>query len=361
MSTNKEVKLTCIARGSRPPATITWWKGSQQISPSGVRVTTEGDTTTSSLLFTPSVEDNGKHVSCKAENLRIPDSEIQKGLSLEVHYSPVCQPAQKFVYGILKPESVQIQCHLDADPKEVKFFWRFNSSTKVTDQIIHSVESALKSIASHNIESDEGFGTLLCWGENEIGTQKDPCVFNIIPAEAPLPVENCTVFNRTEDMILVECLEGFNGGMDQTFIMEVYSEESTTLYAKVSSQVPIFLVNGLTQGTVFMLFIYAVNRKGRSSVIQLSTSTIRQAAKLTRERSGTFVFNPVLTVFVSTTVALISVIFILIVVVKIRKRAMLKAPQQRKSSRDNSHRSEAPCRNPWKMLMMVQILYQPKP
>ncbi|XP_022258637.1 uncharacterized protein LOC111089813 isoform X3 [Limulus polyphemus] len=144
-------------------------------------------------------------------------------------------------------------------------------------------------------------------------------------------------------MILVECLEGFNGGLDQTFIMEVYTEETKTLYAKVSSQVPIFLVNGLTQGTVFLLLIYAVNRKGRSSVVQLSTSTVRQAEKLTRERAGTFVFNPVLTVFITMTIALITVIFILVVVVKIRKRAMLKASQQKE---DRKVKSETPLQKP---------------
>lgn len=26
------------------------------------------------------------------------------------------------------------------------------------------------------------YGTLLCWGNNDIGTQSDPCIFNINPA-----------------------------------------------------------------------------------------------------------------------------------------------------------------------------------
>ena len=31
LSANKEVELTCASTGSRPPATLSWWRGNQQI------------------------------------------------------------------------------------------------------------------------------------------------------------------------------------------------------------------------------------------------------------------------------------------------------------------------------------------
>ncbi|XP_022256240.1 hemicentin-1-like isoform X1 [Limulus polyphemus] len=425
MSANKKIELTCVSHGSRPPATITWWKESQQIMPSVESVKTEGETAISTLTYMPSVEDNGKYLGCRAENPRIPGSAIEKGWNVEIQYtpnvslrvvsgaedgmvkegddvtfecdiqahpwvheinwhfngrqlvndpslgimissqtlvlrnvsrrmrgrfscsaanveglgisddmflkvkySPVCQPFQKSVYGVLNQESIDVECQLDADPRDIKFFWRFNSSTKVTNTILHKIHSEFQSIASYRIQTSEDYGTLMCWGENSIGVQREPCVFKIIPAEAPEPVQNCTVFNRTEELILVECLEGFNGGLEQTFIMEVYTKESGTLYAKVSSHVPIFLVNGLTPGTFFILLVYAVNRCGRSSVVRISTSTVRQAEKLTRNRGGVYVFNPVLTVFISATVALVFFIVILVIVIKVKKRSDLKAQQE---------------------------------
>lgn len=31
-------------------------------------------------------------------------------------------------------------------------------------------------------EDDTDYGALLCWGQNSVGTQKEPCIFNIVPA-----------------------------------------------------------------------------------------------------------------------------------------------------------------------------------
>ncbi|XP_022245193.1 neural cell adhesion molecule 1-like [Limulus polyphemus] len=431
MSADKEVKLTCVTRGSRPPAKITWWKGSEQLATSGGSMITEGDTTTSIFKFLPSVEDNGKYLSCRAENTKVPGSGIERGWNIEVHYppsvslrvvsyskkqdieegddvtfecdikanpwvneikwhfntdelvsnpslgvvissqsmvlqsvkkrfrgkffcsatnsegvgtsneiflkvkyAPVCQPGQKSIYGVLNKESVQVLCQLDSDPNDITFHWRFNSSAKVTDKILHTIHSnKCQSTASYSIQTDEDYGTLLCWGENTIGVQKDPCVFKIILAEPPEPVQNCSIFNRTEELILVECLEGFDGGLEQTFMIEVYTKESGALHAKVSSPVPVFSVNGLTPGTFYRLLVYAVNRKGRSSIVTLSSSTIRPAEKLTGERAGMLVSSSILAVFIGSTVALVFLVIILIIVIKIRKRRILKA-QRESSARD---------------------------
>jgi hypothetical protein len=38
------------------------------------------------------------------------------------------------------------------------------------------------SIASYKPKTEMDYGTLLCWGDNELGRQAVPCVFHIIPA-----------------------------------------------------------------------------------------------------------------------------------------------------------------------------------
>ena len=38
------------------------------------------------------------------------------------------------------------------------------------------------SIASYRPKTEMDYGTLLCWGDNELGRQSVPCVFHIIPA-----------------------------------------------------------------------------------------------------------------------------------------------------------------------------------
>lgn len=110
---------------------------------------------------------------------------------------------------------------------------------------------------------------MLCWGTNEIGAQTEPCGFTIVPSGnvsitmpyfvnfryftdtvwltasvtangpklmnhqiiqrlnlligKPDPVTNCTVFNQTHDGFQIDCVEGFDGGLPQQFILEAYT------------------------------------------------------------------------------------------------------------------------------------------
>lgn len=52
------------------------------------------------------------------------------------------------------------------------------------------------------------YGTLMCWADNAVGQQKEPCVFHIIAAGKPDPPYNCTLVNQTSDGLEVDCNEG---------------------------------------------------------------------------------------------------------------------------------------------------------
>ncbi|XP_076325090.1 neural cell adhesion molecule 2-like isoform X7 [Tachypleus tridentatus] len=274
---NKEAELTCEAKGSRPAGKISWWKASKQMQNTRESVLHNG-AISSILTFAPSVDDNGKYLSCRAENLLIPGSAVEDGWKLDVQYppqvtlqlgtnlkvtniqegndvyfecnvranpwifdiswqfegqdlasntlsgiiisnqslvlqkvqrsfrgrftcsgsnnqglgisneiflkvkyAPFCKPGQKMTYGVAKHEPIDVLCELDSDPDDVTFHWRFNSSYKRSDKIMYSVDRTL-SRATYSPESDEDYGKLLCWGTNNIGIQREPCVFNIVPA-----------------------------------------------------------------------------------------------------------------------------------------------------------------------------------
>ena len=84
-SAEKQVEVTCKGAGSRPPATVTWWKGSKQMKRTREKISIDGNVTTSILSFTPTADDSGKYLSCRAENQLIAGSAIEDGLKLEIH------------------------------------------------------------------------------------------------------------------------------------------------------------------------------------------------------------------------------------------------------------------------------------
>ncbi|XP_061388560.1 uncharacterized protein LOC133323652, partial [Musca vetustissima] len=125
------------------------------------------------------------------------------------------------------------------------------------------------------------YGTLLCWASNEIGDQTEPCVYTIAPAGEPDPLVNCTLLNQTSTGFQIECLEGFDGGLQQDFIMEVYVN-GTTRHPKIyKSKTPYFEVRGLIPGAGYNVFLVAHNSKGRSNATILQVYTLKDPEKQT--------------------------------------------------------------------------------
>ncbi|KFM81266.1 hypothetical protein X975_10083, partial [Stegodyphus mimosarum] len=76
LSAQKPVELVCRAGGSRPPANITWTMGRLPLKGTKEKISSEGNITTGRLTFIPTIEDRGKNITCRAENMLIPGSAI---------------------------------------------------------------------------------------------------------------------------------------------------------------------------------------------------------------------------------------------------------------------------------------------
>ncbi|RWS07261.1 sidestep protein-like protein [Dinothrombium tinctorium] len=87
-SANKRAELRCEVIGSRPPAKITWWKGAERLIASKQTVSQHGNMTYSSISLNVSVEDNGKQIYCKAENVEMKQSSIEDRITLNVFCAP---------------------------------------------------------------------------------------------------------------------------------------------------------------------------------------------------------------------------------------------------------------------------------
>lgn len=83
------------------------------------------------------------------------------------------------------------------------------------------------------------------------------------------------------DIFLVECTEGFDGGLPQEFVMEVFDSQTQTLVVNVTSKFPVFDVHSLESNVGFDISLYAVNAKGHSDITYLKVLTLKDAEKRT--------------------------------------------------------------------------------
>ncbi|XP_035218640.1 nephrin-like isoform X2 [Stegodyphus dumicola] len=136
LSAGKIVQFECEARGSRPPALLTWRKGSMRLKSSVDKMSSQGNVSTSILTMTPSSEDHGKFISCQADNVMIPGSAIEDSWKLEVHYVPQLslRLGSKLRHSnIMEGNDVYFECNIRANPWVSETGWRFEGHELVTN------------------------------------------------------------------------------------------------------------------------------------------------------------------------------------------------------------------------------------
>ena len=89
------------------------------------------------------------------------------------------------------------------------------------------------------------------------------------------------------ELLQVDCLPGFDGGLEQEFVLEVVDGLSMLHLANVSSPSPQFTVTGLNPGQEVNLIIKAVNSNGASEPVVMDVFT----TKVAQLQVGEFGFN----------------------------------------------------------------------
>ncbi|XP_030374861.1 uncharacterized protein LOC115624348 [Scaptodrosophila lebanonensis] len=443
MSADRKYEIECQAIGSRPPAKITWWMGNLELHGHSQKVSEDGNVSTSVLSITPTREDHGKALSCRATNelvrngiretamklnvFFIPTLQLDLGsnlnpedieegddvyfeckvhanpaaykvvwkhnhqiiqhnqragvivssgdlalqgvtrhqagnytctasnvegdgdsnvVELKVMYKPICRPDQKKIYGVARNEAAEIICEVDAFPPPENFKWSFNNTAETFDmpQSGFRPHSAQGSTLTYTPVKEMDFGTIMCWADNNVGQQKEPCVFHLIAAGKPETPSNCTVVNQTSDSLEVYCIEGFDGGLRQWFFMEIYDQHNGILQANISAKFAVLSVAGLDAGRMFRIYIYAVNARGRSDAAVVDGYTLKAAEKQTvaltsfkgsSQGTSSFELTPILSIgiFVGILVALVCIGIGTIAALKLRSH---KHQQQQKYQHQNA-------------------------
>ncbi|XP_076165679.1 nephrin isoform X4 [Ptiloglossa arizonensis] len=264
-------------------------------------------------------------------------------LNLDIKFAPVCHHGQVKTFGVARHETATISCELEANPTDVSFTWKFNSTMDAIDiPQAHVVNDRTISKVSYTPMTELDYGTLLCWGTNDQGTQLEPCVYHIVTASHPDKPHSCSLLNQTTDSLYVECTEGFDGGQPQKFTMQVDRETgtsgasssklSTTVFNRTNT-VPSFWVSNLEPGTSYEVYVYASNSKGRSETVHLRATTFNLPERRTALTPVMLSLSgPLLGAVVGATAGLLLVIFVIVLAVRLRYRPR---PQEDKDSHDD--------------------------
>ncbi|KMQ92982.1 protein turtle a-like protein [Lasius niger] len=282
-----DVYFECKVRANPEHHKITWRHNGAVLTQNysaGIIMSTQ------SLVLQGIGRDNAGNYTCLASNDR--GETTSPIVNLRVQFAPVCTLKEVTIIGASLEESVKVRCEVDADPSEVDFFWEFNNSGEnfeVTGQARFDGNNGTMSELVYTPQSERDYGALTCRGRNAIGKQETPCIYQVIPAVKPNPLNNCTIkasLNQSSEILEVECVPGYDGGLHQEFRLEAYEVLTGNLRvnaSSVSADLPIFriAVADLLPATHFYLVTYAVNAKGRSEVSLLEDIMLRDSEKHT--------------------------------------------------------------------------------
>ncbi|XP_076323436.1 protein turtle homolog B-like [Tachypleus tridentatus] len=144
LSAGKPAEIECYTAGSRPPATISWWKGNVRLMTAKSVVSVNGNATTSILTFTPNLGDNGVYLSCAAENHLVPESDMEDGIKLEIHYTPqvFLRLGSKLRHSHIQAgNDVYFECNIRSNPTATYIGWTFKGHEIFTNTTLGIIVS----------------------------------------------------------------------------------------------------------------------------------------------------------------------------------------------------------------------------
>uniref|UniRef100_T1J7Y1 Ig-like domain-containing protein n=1 Tax=Strigamia maritima TaxID=126957 RepID=T1J7Y1_STRMM len=170
LSATRRYELACQSVGSRPPPIMAWWNGEKRMKRTEETISQDTNVTTSILIFTPTSQDHGKTLACRAENPAIPGSGIQHTWKLNVHYRPISElsiDSSISLENIHEGDEVVLSCTVQSNPSIISLFWRFQGK-----QLIPSAENGVissnQSLNLQHIRRNQG-GRYSCVGVNSEG------------------------------------------------------------------------------------------------------------------------------------------------------------------------------------------------
>lgn len=80
---------------------------------------------------------------------------------------------------------MNIVCEVEADPPAKAYKWKFNNSGETMDVEagrFTNTSNGTVSVLQYTPVLEQDYGSLSCWGVNDVGHQIQPCVFQVVVA-----------------------------------------------------------------------------------------------------------------------------------------------------------------------------------
>ncbi|XP_015788214.1 hemicentin-1 isoform X2 [Tetranychus urticae] len=170
LSIGKTVELVCQSTGSKPSAHIKWTIGSNLLDGLGESTSDDGSVTTSFLSFVPSIDDNGKRLTCTAWNPMFNGDSLQDEMLLNISYVPIVYLAMGVSSRnekILAGSDIFFECNIQANPAADKMGWYFNGKPLVSNETAHIFISNNSLLIKDVWKNHEG--RYKCWAANNEG------------------------------------------------------------------------------------------------------------------------------------------------------------------------------------------------
>ncbi|XP_064455772.1 hemicentin-2-like isoform X2 [Ornithodoros turicata] len=319
----QDVYLECSIDANPRVTEVIWrFDGNQEVHSDP---TSKVITSNQSIVFQAIQRAHSGTYTCVAINSE--GQSISNEVKLRVQFSPVCSAKQRTVYPAAAHEMLQVTCEVDSHPEDVTFQWSFRGPERSHD-VQTFITEGTRSIASYVPRENSDYGILLCWAANKVGQQKTPCEYSITPVGPPKAPYNCTLSNQTEDAFLAECHEDQAGGLRQLYNLEVHDISCHRLLANLTSDKPIFWIQGVPPGLNYVLVMYALNELGRSQPVLLRAEAADRYWDGVRhggEWSGCEQSNSLVVILIAVAFAALFLLCILVLIARCRNKKRLKA------------------------------------
>ncbi|XP_068619379.1 neural cell adhesion molecule 1-like [Battus philenor] len=159
--------LRCVAKGSRPPAQITWYKDNRSFGIDRISEHFNETLSISTLIFKPAPLDNAVTIKCGAVNPALPGKEIDDQFQLNVVYSPLVVLTLGSTLNpndIKEGDDVYFECNVKSNPREHRISW-YHNDVVVTQNMTSGVILSTRSLVLQKVTRKEA-GRYVCKAAN---------------------------------------------------------------------------------------------------------------------------------------------------------------------------------------------------